>query len=165
MRWARVCAGQWIPRLRRYPEQRGELREHRGGQPRVRPERRQEPLADGGQFALGFGQQQPAQRAERLSDPVELQIPSVLVELAGHEPGIAAGCLRAQLVDERRLAHSRRPADQQHLAAAGEHAIEGLPQRGNLRVAAHQPGRGQQQRRQVMLSDPKRLCRMRVGVP
>ena len=40
------------------------------------------------------------------------------VELARHEPAIAAGHHRPQLVDQRRLAHPRRPADQHPPAPA-----------------------------------------------
>jgi hypothetical protein len=83
--------GQRIPGVRRHPEQRAVLRDHRGHQGRVRAERRPDPRAGLGQVVLRLGQQQPAQRAERLVDPAGLDIPPVLVELAGHEPAARVG--------------------------------------------------------------------------
>ena len=119
--------GQRIARIGRHRQQRRELRHRRGQQARVRPDRRQDPLADLGQLVLRLGQQQPAQRAERLIDRVELQIPPVLVELAGHEPAVPAGHHRPQLIDQRRLAHPRRPADQHPAAPARQRLLERRP--------------------------------------
>ena len=89
-------------------------------------------------------------------NPVELEIPAELVELAGHEPAVAAGHHRPQLVDQRRLAHPRRPADQHDPALADTRGLERRLQRRHLAVAAYQPRRRQQPQRDVPLADPQR---------
>ena len=99
--------GQRIPGIRRHSEQRGELGHDRGREPGVGAERLQDPPAKLRQLVLRLRQQQPAQGAEHLIDPVELEVAPVLVELARHEPAVAARDGRPQLVDERRLADAR----------------------------------------------------------
>ena len=160
--------GQRIPRIRRHPQQRRELRQHRGQQARVRPHRRHDPLAQLRQLILRLGQQQPAQRAERLISRVELQVPAVGVELAGHEPAITAGHHRPQLVDQRRLAHPGRAGHQHPAALARQRAGERGFQRRHLVIASGQPRRRQQPHRDIMLADPEhsrcRVC-LRVAHP
>ncbi len=158
--------GQRIPRIGRHRQQRRELRQHRGQQARVRPNRRQDPPADLGQLLLRLGQQQPAQRAKRLMNRVELQVPPVLVELARHEPALPAGHHRPQLIDQRRLTHPRRAADQHPPAPARRRVIERRLQRRHLVIAAHQPRRRQQPQRNITLADPQPTRRRaRADVP
>jgi hypothetical protein len=133
--------GERITGIRRHRQERGELRQGCGGQPRVRPQRAQEPLPDAGELALRLGQQQPAQRAGGLVDPIEVQIPPVLVELAGHEPAITVGHHRTQLVDEHRLAHPRCAADQHCTAPAHQRLLECLVECDHVGLSAYQPRR------------------------
>jgi hypothetical protein len=145
--------GQWITRFGRHAQQRREFGHRRGEQPRVHPDRPQDPLADLGQLLLRLGQQEPAQRPKRLVDGVELQIPPVLVELAGHEPAVRTRHHRAQLVDEHRLAHARCPTDQHPTAPPGQRLRKRRFQRRHLVAPPHQPRRRQQPERNIVLAD------------
>jgi hypothetical protein len=148
--------GQRIPGIGRHRQQRTELRYRRGQQTRVRANRLQDSRADLGQLVLGFGQQQPTQRAKRLMNGVELQIAPVLIELAGHEPAVPAGHHRSQLIDQRCLTHPRRAADQHPAAPARQCVLERCPQRRHLVVPSHQPRRRQQSQRNIVLAHPPR---------
>jgi len=117
-------------------EQRRELGDDSGSHARVRPQCRQHPLPHRSEIVLRLGEEQSAQRAERLEDAVELQVAAELVELAGHEPAVAAVHDGPQLVDERGFAHPRRTADQHHTTTAGQRSVEGALQRRHLVVAA-----------------------------
>jgi len=157
--------GQRIPRLRRHPQQCRELRQHRGQQARARPRRRHDLVAEPRQLTIRLGQQQSAQRPERLVSRVELQVPAVGVELAGHEPAVTAGHRRPQLVDQRRLAHPGRPVHQHPAALARRRAGERGLQRRYLLLAPGQPRQRQQPHRDITLADPEhsrwRICARR----
>jgi hypothetical protein len=157
--------GQRIAGIGWYGQQRGVLRNHRGHQTGVRAERRADPFADHRQLVLRLGEQQPAQRAERLVDRAGLQVSPELVELAGHEPAVAARHDGPQLVDQRRLPHPGRSTDQHHPAPSGECFLERRVQRRHLGIAAHQPRRRQQPQRDVVVPDAARTGRrVRPGV-
>ncbi len=169
LRCARACAGQRIARIGR----------HRRAAPRtpappavsrpaLGPTARQDPLADlRPAQAPARPSSTPAQRAERLMDRVELQIAPVLVELAGHEPAVAARSRTGRSsIDQRRLADPRRAADQHAATPARQRLLERRLQRRHLRVAPHQPRRRQQPQRNVALADAqarRRACRRRAA--
>ena len=74
---------------------------------------------------------------------------------ATNQPSLA-GHHRPQLIDQRRLAHPRRPADQHPTTPAGQRVLERRLQRRHLVVATHQPRRRQQPQRNIVLADPQR---------
>ena len=158
--------GQRISGVGRHPEQRRELRQHGAQQLDVGPFGPQDPVADLGQRGLGLGQQEPAERPERLTDPVELQIAAVQVELAGHEPAVTSGRQRPELIDQRRLADPWRAAQEQAATAAGERVLEGRLQRRHRTVAPNEPRRRQEPERKVTLAEADgRRRRAGRGVP
>jgi hypothetical protein len=147
---------QRIPSIGRHRQQRPELRHCRTQQTRIRTNRLQDSRADRGQLVLGLGQQQPTQRAKRLMNGVELQIAAVLIELAGHEPAVPVGHHRPQLINQRRLTHPRRAADQHAATPPRQRVLERCPQRRHLVVASHQARRRQQPQRNIVLAHPPR---------
>ena len=122
-------------------------------------------LADPGQLLLRLGQQQPAQRAERLINRVELQIPAVQVELARHEPAVPARHHRPQLIGQRRLAHPRRPADQHPCTRPATASARPPPPAPPPLPAARQPRRRQQPQRNITLPGPPPGRRAPAGRP
>jgi hypothetical protein len=159
--------GQRITRVGRHPQHGRELRHARGEQRRVRAHGREDLVPDLRQIGLRFGQQQPPQRPQRLVDRVEVEIPPVLVERAGHEPPAGVRDHRPQLVDQRGLPHPWRAGDQHARAAARQRLGERRVQLRRLGVPADQPRRGQQPQRDVVLADRQRpagICRQLLQV-
>jgi hypothetical protein len=156
---------QRVPRIRWHPQQRRDLRDHRGQQSRIRAYGSDDPFTDLRQLLLRFGQQQPTQRAEHLISGLELQIPPILVELAGDEPAVPARHHCPELIDPRGLSGARRPADEQASTPAGQRILERCPKRRNLLVASRQARRRQQSHGDVVRADSQRRALAGRGVP
>jgi hypothetical protein len=151
--------GERVARVGRHRQQRRHLRRCRGQQARIHTDRPEDPLADLGQLVLRLGQQQPAQCAKRLMSSVELQIPPILVELAGHEPAVPARHHRPQLVDQSRLTHPGCPADQHPATPPGQRLPERRFEGHRLVLASHQPRRRQEPQRNIVFADAEpRWC-------
>ena len=141
---------KWIVdrRLGGHVEENRELGQDRGKQPGVGAEGSQNVWPKLVELLLRLGQQEPAELPGGLPDRVKVLIPTILVELAGHEPSSAVRDDGPQFFDERRLSDAGGSADHHSAAPARQRLHERRREPGDLGLPANEPRRRRQAERE-----------------
>src|SRR5207237_1191700 len=130
------------------------------GQPRARTQRRADAVAGLHHDLLRLGQQQPADGAERLMQPVELEVTPELIELARYEPTARGRHHRPKLFDQGGLADPRSTGHQYAPTPPGPSLRERRAEGRDLSLPAHDPRRRAQAKREVTFTDAERAGRV-----